>query len=88
MENAHLQNFLSDKIKKIFQKQEKFEKIVRIFENELGVNVSKSNIEIKHSSIVLKKMSSLQKTFLKQNHKRILSLIQQEIPTIQSVKFY
>lgn len=88
MDQSHIQNFLSNKTKKIFLKQAKFQFIVSLLGKELGIQLDTEKVEVKHTHIVLKKMSPIQKVFLKQHNKRILALVQKEIDTIQTIKFY
>ncbi len=88
MDQSHIQNFLSSKTKKIFLKQAKFQAIISLLEEELGIQLDTKKVEIKHTHVVLKKISSIQKVFLKQHSKRILTRIQKEIDTIETIKFY
>jgi hypothetical protein len=88
MDQSHIQNFLSNNTKKIFLKHAKFQSIVSLLEKELGIQLDTKKVEIKHTHVVLKSMSSIQKVFLKQHTKRILTLLQKEVDTIESIKFY
>lgn len=88
MDNSHIQNFLSPKTKKILLKQVKFQNIILIFEKILNCKIDPKNVEVKHTYVLLKKMSVLQKVFIKQNNQKIIPLLQKEIDTIQSIKFY
>ena len=88
MDQSHIQNFLSSKTKKIFLKQAKFQAIISLLEEELGIQLDTKKVEIKHTHVVLKNISSIQKVFLKQHSKRILTRIQKEVNTIETIKLY
>lgn len=88
MDHSHIQNFLSSKTKKIFLKQAKFQNIFLILEKALGVTLDPKNVEIKHTYIVIKNISTIQKIFLKQHNSKLIPLIQKEIDTIQTIKFH